>query len=89
MHLADLVDHTGVVQDTLRSGGLASVDVGDDAEITYFFEWIVSVHIFLVIRVRVQENDGKSNDGKGEIALGNISWLLPTQILAPGSALLA
>src|SRR5699024_3132048 len=36
--LANLVVHAGVVQDTLRRGGLAGVDVGHDADVSCVFQ---------------------------------------------------
>ena len=42
--LADLVVHTGVIQDTFGRCGLASIDMSHDANIAIFFEGILSGH---------------------------------------------
>jgi hypothetical protein len=44
VHLADLVDAAGVVEDALGGGGLAGVDVGDDADVADFLERIFAGH---------------------------------------------
>src|SRR5262249_7813672 len=38
VHVADLVLRAAEVEDALRGGGLAGVHVGDDADVTQFFE---------------------------------------------------
>ena len=41
MHFAYLVANAGIVKDTLRSGRLTGIDVGDDAEVADFFNGII------------------------------------------------
>ena len=40
MHLADLVDLAGVEQDALRGGGLAGINVRDDADVPVGLEGV-------------------------------------------------
>ena len=50
VHLADLVVLAGVVENTLRGGRLAAVDVGHDAEVAHTFERNVTLsHFFLYL----------------------------------------
>ena len=48
MHLTDLVVDAGVVQDPLRRGGLAGIDVRHDADVSCFFECSGTRHKFLI-----------------------------------------
>jgi hypothetical protein len=44
VHFADFVALAGVVEDALRRGSFPRVDVGDDAEIAHFLQWIIPTH---------------------------------------------
>ena len=46
VHFAEFVGTAGVEEDAFGHGRLAGVDVGDDADVTYPFDWIVSRHLF-------------------------------------------
>ena len=45
VHLAELVVLAGVVQDALRRGGLAAVDVGHDADVAVLFQRDLACHV--------------------------------------------
>ena len=49
MHLADLVVLARIVEDTLRGGRLATVDVGHDAEVAHSLERDVTLCHFLFV----------------------------------------
>ncbi len=44
VHLADFVLRTGVEEHALGRGRLARVNVGNDAEVSHFLQWIISFH---------------------------------------------
>ena len=83
MDLADLVGLPGVEQDPLGEGGLAGVDVGDDADVADPIQGILSGHS------RYLPSDGLAGEvGKGAVGLGHAVdvHLLLDGIALPGAA---
>ena len=52
MHLADLVGATGIEEHTLGDGGLSGVDMGNDADVSYSLNSVVSCHLSRSLRKR-------------------------------------